>query len=74
MFFSRFSIAITTLGEERANLSALRTFVRFALVWVCLFPLSLSVWAGLRFVIVPFPGLFSYLFFLMYLLVFSYYV
>ena len=33
------SIAITSLGEERANLSASRTFVRFALVWFCLFPL-----------------------------------
>ena len=27
-----FSIAITSLGEERANLSAFRTFVRFVLV------------------------------------------
>ena len=33
MFFSPFSIAITLLGEERANLSAFRTFVRFVLVW-----------------------------------------
>ena len=32
VFFSPFSIAITTLGEERANLSAFRTFVRFVLV------------------------------------------
>ena len=32
VFFSPFSIAITSLGEERANLSAFRTFVRFALV------------------------------------------
>ena len=32
LFFSPFSIAITSLGEERANLSAFRTFVRFALV------------------------------------------
>ena len=31
-FFSPFSIAITSLGEERANLSAFRTFVRFVLV------------------------------------------
>ena len=30
--FSPFSIAITSLGEERANLSAFRTFVRFVLV------------------------------------------
>ena len=41
--FSPFSIAITLLGEERANLSAFRTFVPFALVWFCLFPLSLSL-------------------------------
>ena len=54
---------ITSLGDERANLSAFGTFVRFALVWFCLFPLPLGVWEGLRFVIVAFPGLFSYLFF-----------
>ena len=30
--FSPFSIAITSLGEERANLSAFRMFVRFVLV------------------------------------------
>ena len=32
VFFSPFSIAITSLGEERDNLSAFRTFVRFVLV------------------------------------------
>ena len=32
VFFSPFSIAITSLGEERANLSAFRTFVRVVLV------------------------------------------
>ena len=57
-----FSIAITSLGEERANLSAFRTFVRFVLVWICRFPLPLGVWEGLRFVIVALPGHFSYLF------------
>ena len=31
-FFSPFSIATASLGEERANLSAFRTFVRFVLV------------------------------------------
>ena len=61
-FFSPFSIAITSLGEEIANLSAFRTFVQFALVWFCLFSLPLGVWKGLRFVIVVLPGLFSYLF------------
>ena len=62
VFFSPFSIAITSLGEERANLSAFRTFVRFMLVWICRFPLPLGVWEGLRFVIVALSGLFSYLF------------
>ena len=64
VFFSPFSIAITSLGEERANLSAFRRFVRFVLVWICRFPLPLGVWEGLRFVIVALPGLFSYPFLL----------
>ena len=51
--FQSFSIAITSLGEERANLSAFRTFVRFVFVWFSR--------EGLRFVIVALPGLFSYL-------------
>ena len=62
VFFSPFSIAITSLGEERANLSAFSTFVRFVFVCICRFPLPLGVWEGLRFVIVALPGLFSYLF------------
>ena len=62
VFFRPFSIAITSLGEERANLSAFRTFVRFVLVWIWRFPLPLGVWEGLRFVIVALPDLFSYLF------------
>ena len=51
------------LSKERENLSAFRTFVRFALVWFCLLPLSLGVLEGLRLVIVVLPGLFSYFFF-----------
>ena len=70
MFFSSFSIAITSLGEERANLSAFRAFVRFALVWFCLWPLSSGVLEGLRFVIVAFPGLFSHLFLCILILLF----
>ena len=58
--FSPFSIAITSLGEDRANLSAFRMFVRFVLVWICRFPLG--VWEGLRFVVVALLELFSYLF------------
>ena len=61
--FSVFSIAVSSLGGERANLSAFRTFVRFALVWFCLFPLPLRVWDKLRLVIVALPGFFSYLVF-----------
>ena len=49
VFFSPFSIAITSFEEERANLSAFRTCVRFALVWFCLFSLPFGVWEGLRF-------------------------
>ena len=62
VFFSPFSIAINLLGEERANLSTFRTFVRFALVWFCWLPLPLGVCEGQWFVIVALPGLFSYLF------------
>ena len=61
VFFSPSSIAITSLGEEIANLSAFPTFVRFVLVWICRFLLPLGVWEWLRFVIVALPGLFSYL-------------
>ena len=62
VFFSPLSIGITSLGEERANLSAFHTFVRYAFVWF-VFPLPLCVWDELRVVIVPPPGLFSYRFF-----------
>ena len=63
-FFSPFSIAITSLGKERATPIDFRTFVRFVHVWICRFPLPLGVWEGLRFVIVALPGLFSYPFYL----------
>ena len=56
MFFGPLSIVITSFREERANLSAFHAFVRFALVWFCLFPLPLGVWEPLRFVIVALPG------------------
>ena len=62
-FFSPFSIVITSLKEERVNLTAFRMFVRFALVWLCLFPLPLGVWEGLRFMTVAFPGFLSFFFF-----------
>ena len=57
LVFCSLNIAITSLGEERANLSAFRTFVRFVLVWICLFPLLLGVWERLWFVIVALPEL-----------------
>ena len=65
VFFSLFSIAITSLVEERANFSAFRTFVRFVLVWFCRFSLPLCVLEGLRFMIMAFPGLFLLPFFIM---------
>ena len=63
VFSSPFSIAITSLWDEGANLSVFHTFVRYVLVWICRFPLPLGVWEGLRFVTVAHPGLFSYIFF-----------
>ena len=57
VFFSPFSIAITSLGEERVNCSAFRTLIRFGLVWFCLFSFPLGVWEGLRPVNVALPGL-----------------
>ena len=50
-------------GRERYD-RILVFFVRlFGLrVFVCLFPLPLGVWEGLRFVIMTLPGLSSYLF------------
>ena len=69
ILFLCFSV-LFVLWEERANLSAFRTFVRFVLVWICRFPLPLGVWEGLRFVIVALPGLFSYLFLQWYTLFF----
>ena len=59
VFFSPLNIAIISLGEERGNLYAFRTFVRFALVWFCLFPHPLGVLEWLWLVIVALPGLFS---------------
>ena len=60
VFFSPFSIAnYLAWGRETANLIAFRTFVQFALVLFCLFPLPLGVWERLRLVIVALNGLFS---------------
>ena len=63
VFFSPFSIVITSLGEEIANPSGFHAFVRFVLVWFCLVPLPAGVWESLRFVIVALPGLFPFFFF-----------
>ena len=58
VFFSPLSISIASLVEEITNLSAFRTFVRFVLVWFCLFPLPLVVWDGLRLVMLALPWTF----------------
>ena len=59
---NRAKIWRTISNRERTNLSAFRTFVRFAFVWFCLFPLLLGVYEGLWLVIVALPGIFSSLF------------
>ena len=51
------ALRLPRLGK-RANLRTFRTFVRFVLLWFCLFPLPLGVWEGLRFVIVAFSWTF----------------
>ena len=45
-FFSPFSIAISSLREESANLSAFRTFVRFSYVCLICPCLDLSVFSS----------------------------
>ena len=54
---SRTFSRLPRFGRESDILSAFRTFVRFALVWFCLFFLPLGVWEGLRLVLVAVPGL-----------------
>ena len=48
------ALRLPRLGEK-----VFRTFVRFVLVWICLFPLPVGVLEGLQFVIVALPGLTS---------------
>ena len=67
VFVRPVSTANTSLGEERAYLSAFRTFFFFFFFfYLCLFGLSVSsslgVREGLQLVIMALPGLFSYLF------------
>ena len=63
MFFSPFSIVMTSLWKERANLSAFRTFVRFALVWFVCFLFLLVSREGYGLWFWHSLGFFSYLFF-----------
>ena len=58
MVFSPFSIATTSLWEERAGLCVFRAFPCFAHVSLCLIRLPLGVKDWLRLVTVAFPGLF----------------
>ena len=57
------ALRLPRLGKRELILVLFVRFFRFVLVWFCRFPLPLSVWEGLRFVIVAFLGLFSYPFF-----------
>ena len=46
-FFSvLFALRIPRLEKRELILGFFRTFVRFALVWFCLFPLPIGVWIG----------------------------
>ena len=47
------ALLLPRLGKrESLLLCAFRTFVRFVLVWFCLFSLPLGVWEGLRYTII----------------------
>ena len=62
VFFSPFSIAITSLGEERDKFVLFVRLFDLYLFGVVGFLPPLGVREGLLFVIVSLPGLFSYLF------------
>ena len=62
MFSSPLCIAITSLGEERANLKCFSYVCSSCACLFCLFPLPLGVWEGLRLVVEALPGFFSCLF------------
>ena len=62
VFVSPFSIAVTSLGKERASLGIFRTFLRFALLWFFCFLFLLVSGKDCVFVIVALPGRFSSLF------------
>ena len=53
-------LRLPRLGKRELIL-AFCTFVRFALVWFCLFPLPLGVWDGMRLVIVDFSLTFFFI-------------
>ena len=57
------ALRLPCLGKKYLILVLFCMFVRFALVWFCLF--FSSSWSLGRFVIVALPGLFTYLFFFM---------
>ena len=60
-FFNPFSIAITSLEEERANLSAFGRLYDLRLFGFVCFLFLLVSWKGCVFGILALPGLFSYL-------------
>ena len=59
VFFSPFSIAIISLGRDIMLVLIIRLF-DLCLFGICRFPLPLSGWEELRFVIVALPGLFPF--------------
>ena len=78
VFFSPFSIAITSLGEERVNLSAFRTFVWFGLVCFLFLLVSgkgcgLWLWHSLDFSLTFFIFFFIFLFFFIFIYFFFFF-
>ena len=61
VFFSSFSIAITSIGEKRANLSTFRSLFDLRLFGFVCFLFLLVSGKGCGFMIVALTGLFSYL-------------
>ena len=54
------ALRLPRLGKRELILVLFERLFDFCLFGFCRFPLPLSVWEGLRFVIVALPGLFSY--------------
>ena len=62
VFLVLLALRLPLLGKRELILVLFVRLFDLRLLCFCLFPLSLGVWDGLQFVIVALPGLFSYFF------------